>query len=460
MQTPALTLPAQVRPFPAARPLSMTLIPAFVLALLLTGAAWALHPQRASAQAGTCADGVGPGGYDVTVCLVKPAAGATVQGVTPVGATATVTGTGAPSATVKGLWFYLAKAPSTTPRYVLQDLVAPYEWSFPSAYYVDGAYTLTAEVQMEDGFKLSVAHGVTLQNGTASTPVNPNTFTPHTPAGPITLAAVGDGAGSEPASEDVSAMILGQQPDVFLYLGDVYQRGTYSEFYNWYGTPDRLYGRLRAVTNPIVGNHEYGVKNAADYFYWWDNVPHAYSYDLGDWHLAAFDSTEQYNQFSPGTAQYDWLVNDLQTKSKPCTLVYFHHPRFSIGPQKDDPRLSDLWALLVQEGVDLTLHGHEHQYQRWVSLDSSGEPAAGGLTQIIIGTGGYDLQRPSPKTDKVAYVQKIEGALFLDLAADHAGFRFLNVAGEPLDSGTIECSDAPLPPPPLDEKVWLPLVGK
>ena len=52
-------------------------------------------------------------------------------------------------------------------------------------------------------------------------------------------------------------MVDSWNPNLFVYLGDVYEKGTSTEFYNWYGTPDTYYGRFRDVTNPIIGNHEY-----------------------------------------------------------------------------------------------------------------------------------------------------------------------------------------------------------
>ena len=190
----------------------------------------------------------------------------------------------------------------------------------------------------------------------------------------------------------MSTLIVNQQPDLFLYLGDVYERGTRTEYHNWYGLRDNLYGRLRDITNPTVGNHEYLTPGAAGYFFYWDNVPHYYSYDTAGWHFVSLDLTETYNQVAPTTAQYKWLENDLKANTLPCVLVYFHHPRYSIGPQGDTARVAQVWSLLAQYGVDVVLTGHDHSYQRWTAVDGSGNPAPQGITQFVVGNGGYGTQ--------------------------------------------------------------------
>ena len=42
-------------------------------------------------------------------------------------------------------------------------------------------------------------------------------------------------------------LISSWNPNVFLYLGDVYEKRTPTEFYNWYGTPETFYGKLRLL---------------------------------------------------------------------------------------------------------------------------------------------------------------------------------------------------------------------
>ena len=280
--------------------------------------------------------------------------------------------------------------------------------------------------------------------------MNTKTFTPSLGAPgagePLTVAATGDGAGSYPGNYQVSTLIVNSQPDIFLYLGDVYERGTPTEYHNWYGLRDNLYGRLRDITNPTVGNHEYLTTSAAGYFDYRDNIPHYYSYNTGGWHFISLDLTETYNQVAPSTAQYQWLENDLRTNTLPCVAAYFHHPRYSIGPQGDTAREAQVWALLAQYGVDVVLTGHDHSYQRWVPLDGSGNPAAQGITEFVVGTGGYGTQGFVRSDARVAATSTVYGAWYGDLYADRMEYRYVNLANQVLDAGTVPCSAPALPP--------------
>ena len=125
------------------------------------------------------------------------------------------------------------------------------------------------------------------------------------------MGAVGDGASGEANAHWSSQMIDGWNPDVFLYLGDVYEKGTYTEFYNWYGTSTVDYGLIRDVTNPAIGNHEYENGSAPGYFQYWNNPPNYYSYNAGGWHFIAINSTSEYSETLLTSTQGKWLVNDL-----------------------------------------------------------------------------------------------------------------------------------------------------
>ena len=184
-------------------------------------------------------------------------------------------------------------------------------------------------------------------------------FTPRTPpaAGPrYTIAAVGDGVDGSPASHAVANLVRSWNPNVFAYLGDVYDRGSAFEFDNWYADPEGFGPGLHDITNPTVGNHEYMLapNDAAPYFAYWGNVPHYYSYDVGGWHVLVLDSTTEFEktsdptQLKPGSPQYDWLAADLAAHQGTCMLAYMHHPRYSAVDGVARLGLADVWSLLVR----------------------------------------------------------------------------------------------------------------
>ena len=90
-----------------------------------------------------------------------------------------------------------------------------------------------------------------------------------------------------------------------------------------------------------------------------------YSYDVGEWHVLVLDSEIA---VSPGftdadrKSQEDWLRSDLKSSSKPCTLAYWHNPRFSSGVHGSDPTLRPFWQILYDGKADRVLNGHDHHH--------------------------------------------------------------------------------------------------
>lgn len=395
----------------------------------------------ALAQGGGCATSSPiSAAYSVTVCITDPTDGTTLAGDAPVTATVSVTGT---NPGVQKLLFYLGG------EYLLTDYAAAYTFILPTTKFVDGTRLLEVKAIMRDGFHSTLAAiNVTFNNGISTPPLNTNSFTPRTgsapdPGRPFILAVAGDGASGEPRADQVTDLIAGWNPNMFVYLGDVYDDGTYTEFYNWYGMGTDRYSQFNPITNPVVGNHEYGVPEAGGYFDYWDNVPHYYSVDAAGWHIINLDSTSQFNQTAPGTPQYDWLAANLAANISACTIVSFHHPVYNIGPEEDTPRMNDIWALLAQHGVDVVLTGHDHDYQRWYALDGTGALDPGGMTQFVVGTGGHGIQDFIRTDSRVAVGFDTPpasfGALRLELNPDGAAFQFVNIEGAVLDSGSIPC---------------------
>jgi hypothetical protein len=383
--------------------------------------------------------------YTVTVCFSSPTDASSLSGDTTVSATTSVTGT---NPGVQRLVYYLDGA------YLLTDYSSPFQFTLPTANWVDGAHTLAVEADMRDDFVSSqAAVQVDFVNGVSTPPSNSNSFTPTggTLPGngsPLVLAAVGDGASGEANAAKVTSMIASWNPNLFLYLGDVYEKGSPTEFLNWYGGSTQFYGQFRSITDPTIGNHEYTNKQAPGYFNYWDNIPNYYSFDSGGWHFISLNANPQFNQTAPGTAQYQWLVQDLAANHAACTLAYWHEPLFNIGQEPAATNVQAIWSLLAQSGVDIVLNGHDHDYQRWLPLDGSGLPATPGMTEFVVGTGGHGVQTFVQSDARVAQAFDSNtspapfGALRLSLSASSAAFAFINTSGTVLDAGTIPCQNA------------------
>jgi len=404
-------------------------------------------PATATSQAtgvpGGCTTSTS-GTSNITVCFSGPSNGSALKGDTAVTATASVSGT---STSIQRVIFYLDGS------YLLSDFQSPYTFVLPTPKWANGSHTLSAAVQMRDSFtSQQTSLSVNFTNGVTAPPVSANQFVPSTgnpPANagaPFIVAAGGDGASGEINAGKVSDMITSLNPNLFLYLGDVYEQGSKAEFYNWYGTSTTYFGRLRSITNPTVGNHEYLTKGAAGYFDYWNNIPSYYSYNAGGWHFISLNSNSQYEPTTPQSAQYQWLQQDLAANAGVCTIAYYHHPLFNIGPEGSTVQMTDIWKLMAQYGVAIVLNGHDHDYQRWVPLDGNGQPSPKGITEFVVGSTGHGLQHFKNPDNRVAYSNDSNpagfGTLLLRLNPNGANFSYRSTNGSILDSGIIPCGSA------------------
>ncbi|HSM38313.1 MAG TPA: right-handed parallel beta-helix repeat-containing protein, partial [Candidatus Limnocylindrales bacterium] len=391
------------------------------------------------------------GGYTVTVCITSPASGASLVGDTQVTATVSVNGS---SPGLRKMIFWLGS------DYLLTDYQAPFTFTLETTRWADGQRTLLAEAHMRDGFVSDPGAVSTLfANGISQPPPNTGQWTPTqgtAPAlgQPFVFAAVGDGADGSINAGRVTDLIASWNPNMFSYVGDVYERGTATEFTNWYGI-DTNYGRFRSITNPVIGNHENLDPNSAGYFDYWDNAPNYYSVDAAGWHLLFIDSTGTFGQTSPSSQQYQWIAADLAANQSPCTMAIYHHPAYTIAPSYNsgDPgRVQPIWTLLANNGVDVVINGHDHDYQRWMPMDGSGTVTPGGTTEFVVGTGGHGIQGFVRSDSRVAAGFDTSpaafGALRMELNSAGAAYQFIDVDGIVLDSGSLQCAGSADTEPP------------
>jgi hypothetical protein len=189
-----------------------------------------------------------------------------------------------------------------------------------------------------------------------------------------------------------------------LALGDnQYYCGGYQAFVQSY---DLSWGRIKSITHPSVGNHEYLTSGgtscdstnaeAAGYFQYFGAAAGTvgqgyYSFDIGAWHIIALNSncTDAGGCASP-SPQYLWLQADLAAHTNQCILAYWHIPLFSSGGRAA-PNSQAFWNLLYAYHADLILNGHDHIYERFAPQDPTGAlDISQGIREFIVGTGGAD----------------------------------------------------------------------
>jgi 3',5'-cyclic AMP phosphodiesterase CpdA len=204
------------------------------------------------------------------------------------------------------------------------------------------------------------------------------------------------------------------------------------------------WGRHKARTRPVPGNHDYKTAGAAGYFDYFGPFAGTpgngwYSYDLGAWHIVALNSNVAHEV---GSAQERWLRADLAASTKTCTLAYWHRPRFTSGARHaPDPGMDPLFRALYDHGVEIVLSGHNHQYERFAPQDPDGQSDPRGVRQFVVGTGGtshYPFATPQPNSE----VRNGDtfGVLRLRLTPNGYDWRFVPEAGKTFtDSGATAC---------------------
>jgi hypothetical protein len=196
----------------------------------------------------------------------------------------------------------------------------------------------------------------------------------------FSFAVYGDNRTDHTAHQSVVNRTLALAPDFILDTGDLVADGTVAEQWDTFFDIERELLRTTPFF-PCLGNHERNSPLYFDLFHLPNNERY-YSFDYGNAHIVALE-VDGYQDYSVGSAQYNWLANDLASTSQPWKFVFFHFPPYSSGPHGDDPiAQSDLVPLFEQYGVQIVFNGHDHDYER--SL-------VNGVNYIVAGGGGAPL---------------------------------------------------------------------
>lgn len=252
----------------------------------------------------------------------------------------------------------------------------------------------------------SAACGGQLETAALPTPTPGPTADPD----PV-VAAAGDiacgsatGRGTPCRQMETSELLVQSRPAAVLTLGDnQYENGELQDYQRFY---DPSWGRLKPITRPAPGNHEYYTAGARGYFDYFAGVGRLtseatgsrgqgwYSYDVGAWHLVALNSNcSEVGGCGANSPQVNWLRSDLQASRATCTLAYWHHARFGSGQSRDDRTYLAFWQALYDLGADVVLAAHDHSYERFAPMTPLGQlDRARGLRQFVVGTGGHSFQ--------------------------------------------------------------------
>jgi hypothetical protein len=254
-------------------------------------------------------------------------------------------------------------------------------------------------------------------------------------AAPRTVVwAVGDGADGSAEGRKLARYIRSRGPDRFIYLGDVYERGTRADFRRRYDPP---YGPLASRTDPVLGNHEF-KRRAQGYNAYWrrkrgfsgERARHRAYVDETGWQIVAYSSE------SKVAAEAKWLHAQVALHPGTCRLAAGHRGRYVVADELhgDNPDQAPLWDALAGRTA-INLVGHSHLYGRLEPID--------GVHVLVSGAGGHALRAAGEQQHAVAAVATgVPTATRIVLRRGRADFAQLDADGRVYDSGTIPCTPA------------------
>ena len=192
-----------------------------------------------------------------------------------------------------------------------------------------------------------------------------------------------------------------------------------------------LYDETATYVYPVryLANFSLPTANSGTEFY--------YSFDKANLHFTCLDTF--WTSYSTGSAQRNWLINDLAATSKTWKIVFGHDGAYISEDGQSNGSLNMrnyLVPLFEQYGVDFYLHGHYHNYERNL---------INGVVHIDQGTGG------SPWSSKTAddsqhYVQAYANQRRCFMRFDIEGSHLLGRCIQTSDGAIIDGFQMDKPP--------------
>lgn len=213
--------------------------------------------------------------------------------------------------------------------------------------------------------------------------------------------------------------------DFLLHTGDVVETSKYEE--EW---TDMLHSNFQYLSKipmmAISGNHETTYKCGSNetYKHFHNKIPEQKSTKLGYFYSFVYGdvkfimlNTNNLVSNKLEDAQYEWLVEELESNTCKWTIVAMHNPMYGVGQWgagAGNNTISlalryQLQGIFAQYGVDMVLQGHDHTVSRTYPINGEGKPQTetlqtengvsysvnpNGVIYIANGTAGGQVKKP------------------------------------------------------------------
>ncbi len=207
---------------------------------------------------------------------------------------------------------------------------------------------------------------------------------------PVKFIVYGDNRTNLNDHQKVVDAIIKENPMFIINTGDLVESGISADDYQKFFEIERELLRNICIF-PAIGNHEVIDPTLTIYkkyiFPPQKNSQNKewYSFDFANIHISVFNTYDGLLTFS--SDQLKWIESDLKAASENPSIDHIftvmHHGPYSASNHGDNSTAkSKVVPILKKYGVDMTLAGHDHNYER-------GE--AEGLRYMVAGGGGAPL---------------------------------------------------------------------
>ena len=251
----------------------------------------------------------------------------------------------------------------------------------------------------------------------------------------ISFYAYGDTRSNPAIHDKVMEQMMSdmeQHPDMHTFVistGDLVDDG--DEEVNWdeeFFCPYFIHIQIMLANLPYVaamGNHEGAGLLFKKYFPYPEFASNRYYYSF-DYGPAHFTIIDQFTEYSPGSPQYEWLVNDLASTTKPWKFIILHEPGWSAGAHSNNQKVqSVIQPLCTEYKVQFVLAGHNHYYSRAV---------VDGIFHITTGGGGAPLYTPDANHPKIVKISKTNHFCKIEIEGDSLTFTAINKDGSIIET--------------------------
>jgi len=247
----------------------------------------------------------------------------------------------------------------------------------------------------------------------------------------LKFAVIGDsGSGSSRQYETGRQLIAAHERFPFSFvvmLGDnIYGGESPRDFRKKFELP---YAPLLQADVPFyatLGNHDDAEVQLAYKPFHFDGRRY-YTYKKGNAQFFVLDSTYV------GKEQVQWFEAELLKSDAQWKIAYMHHPIYSSGRThgSDMPLRAALEPILIGQGVDLVLAGHEHFYERikpqhgvqYFTAGSAGKLREGNIsTHSLLTAAGFDSDL---------------SFMLMEIAGDELSYQVISRLGKTVDSGSM-----------------------